>query len=197
MSGYSGRAGSAGDGGEIAMGTGGETVGPDPEKVKKLIEKYGGSETDVWAIGQGGFVRFDGTLVILRRTGLGRATVGKGEKRIPTRAITAIQLKPAGALTNGFIQFSFGGSDERRSAFGRQTFDAAGDENSMVFTRKGQPQLEALRHAVEASLATTSTAAPTPSDPYEQLRKLAELRDAGILSEEEFSAKKAELLGRL
>tara|TARA_B100000614_G_scaffold183029_1_gene163656 strand:- start:3510 stop:3611 length:102 start_codon:yes stop_codon:yes gene_type:complete len=31
----------------------------------------------------------------------------------------------------------------------------------------------------------------------EQLRKLASLRDAGILSEEEFALKKTELLGRL
>jgi hypothetical protein len=31
----------------------------------------------------------------------------------------------------------------------------------------------------------------------EQLKKLAELRDAGILTAEEFDAKKAELLSRL
>ncbi|MEW2422396.1 SHOCT domain-containing protein [Streptomyces nigra] len=31
----------------------------------------------------------------------------------------------------------------------------------------------------------------------EQLRRLAELRDAGILSEEEFTSKKAEILARM
>ncbi|MFJ6931098.1 SHOCT domain-containing protein [Streptomyces nigra] len=31
----------------------------------------------------------------------------------------------------------------------------------------------------------------------EQLRQLAELRDAGILSEEEFTSKKAEILARM
>jgi hypothetical protein len=35
------------------------------------------------------------------------------------------------------------------------------------------------------------------STPVEQLRQLAELRDAGILSEEEFAAKKAEILARM
>lgn len=39
-----------------------------------------------------------------------------------------------------------------------------------------------------------SVAAP---DPIEQLRKLGELRDAGILTEEEFATKKAEILSRL
>ncbi|WP_034508742.1 PH domain-containing protein [Blastococcus sp. URHD0036] len=37
-------------------------------------------------------------------------------------------------------------------------------------------------------------AAPAP-DPIEQLRRLGELRDAGILTEEEFAAQKAKLLG--
>lgn len=40
-------------------------------------------------------------------------------------------------------------------------------------------------------------AAPVAVDIPDQLRKLGELRDAGILTEEEFGAKKAELLSRL
>ena len=35
------------------------------------------------------------------------------------------------------------------------------------------------------------------SDPFEQLRQLSELRDAGVLTEEEFDAKKADLLRRI
>jgi len=38
-------------------------------------------------------------------------------------------------------------------------------------------------------------ASAPPEDPYEQIRKLAELKEAGILTEEEFAAKKAQLLG--
>lgn len=34
-------------------------------------------------------------------------------------------------------------------------------------------------------------------DPVEQIRRLAELRDQGLLSEEEFQAKRIELLGRI
>lgn len=36
---------------------------------------------------------------------------------------------------------------------------------------------------------------PPQDDVYDQLRKLGELKDAGILTEDEFSAKKAQLLG--
>lgn len=47
--------------------------------------------------------------------------------------------------------------------------------------------------------AAASAAAPRAerSDPAEQIRKLAELRDEGILTPEEFEAKKADLLRRM
>ncbi|MGX1492575.1 hypothetical protein RKD41_004834 [Streptomyces tendae] len=52
--------------------------------------------------------------------------------------------------------------------------------------------------------AEQPTAAPAPAPapqpggtPVEQLRQLAELRDVGILSEEEFTSKKAEILARM
>ena len=34
-------------------------------------------------------------------------------------------------------------------------------------------------------------------DPVEQIRRLAELRDQGLLTEDEFQAKRTELLGRI
>lgn len=105
------------------------------------------------AEGHGGQVQFDGTAVTITRRGfLARATRGKGDKRIPLRAITAVQWKPAGPMVNGYIQFTIGGGNEVRSRMGRQTLDAAHDENSVLFTRKQQPDFERLRAAVEAAL---------------------------------------------
>jgi hypothetical protein len=57
--------------------------------------------------------------------------------------------------------------------------------------------------AEEAAMAAPPPPAPAPvaepagggDDTVEQIKKLAELRDAGILTEEEFAAKKAQLLG--
>ena len=45
-------------------------------------------------------------------------------------------------------------------------------------------------------LGRPGSEAPRRNDVSEQLQKLAELRDDGVLSDEEFEAKKAELLGR-
>ena len=45
--------------------------------------------------------------------------------------------------------------------------------------------------------APTPAATPAEPDLTDQIRKLGELRDAGILTEEEFQAKKAQLLDRM
>jgi hypothetical protein len=44
--------------------------------------------------------------------------------------------------------------------------------------------------------APPAPSAPPADDPVEQRRKLAEIKDAVILTEEEFAAKKAEILFR-
>jgi hypothetical protein len=52
---------------------------------------------------------------------------------------------------------------------------------------------------LQAAAASGSAAGPPPPNPdvLEQLRKLGDLRTAGVLTDAEFEAKKAELLGRI
>lgn len=54
-----------------------------------------------------------------------------------------------------------------------------------------------LRDLIADAQARTLSAAMAPPDVTDQLRKLGELRDAGVLTTAEFDAKKAELLARL
>lgn len=136
----------------------------------------------------------------ITRTGfIARTTVGKGEKRIPVASITAIQWKPVGAMVNGFIQFTIGGGNEAQSQFGHQTMSAVKDENSVVFLKKQMPAFQALREQIEGVIAQrgrpASMMAAVASGPLDQLKQLSELRDAGILTEEEFAAKKGVDLG--
>lgn len=107
----------------------------------------------VVAKGVNGTVVFDGQAVTIQRTGaLARMTVGKGEKRIPVKSITAVQWKPATAMIRGFIQFTVPGGNEGRSKVGRQTRDAARDENSVLFGYTQREEFERLRAAIEAAL---------------------------------------------
>src|SRR5690348_4775627 len=48
-----------------------------------------------------------------------------------------------------------------------------------------------------AAVAAPAPAAPAAEDPIEKIRKLEELKTQGILTEEEFAAKKAELLAQI
>ncbi|MFE9432352.1 DUF4429 domain-containing protein [Streptomyces sp. NPDC006640] len=149
--------------------------------------------------GQGGQIQFDGQYVTITRKGfLARATIGKGEKRLHISQIAAVQWKAAGPMVNGFIQFTMPGGNERRSAFGSQTANAAKDENSVVFTKKQQPDFEKLRAALDAAIAAQhapQAAAAGGSSVADELVKLNALREQGILSDAEFAEQKARLLG--
>ncbi|MFJ2017233.1 DUF4429 domain-containing protein [Streptomyces nodosus] len=155
---------------------------------------------DMHAKGTGGEIHFDGQYVTIRHAGfLGRLSVGKGEKRLHVSQISAVQWKPAGRVVNGFIQFTIPGGNEVRSEFGKQTFDAAGDENSMVFTRQQAPAFEALRAAIDTAIAQQH--APQPAAPAagaslaDELTKLGALVQQGLMSPAEFEQAKARLLG--
>ena len=101
------------------------------------------------ARGRGARVSFDGSYVTIARSGW--SAPGKGEKRIPVQSITAVRWKPAG-LMSGYIQFTVLGGSEVHTRSGRQTIDAARDENSVVFARRRQPDFQVLREAVEQAL---------------------------------------------
>lgn len=150
--------------------------------------------------GRGGEIEFDGHFITIRHTGaLGRMSVGKGDKRIPITSITAVQIKPAGAMVNGYIQFTLPGGNEKRSGFGKQTIDAAGDENSVIFTKNQEEDFLKFRDAVEKAMIERSgpqvvvSAVAGPSK-LEQLKQLGELRDAGVLTAEEFEVEKGKIM---
>lgn len=107
----------------------------------------------ITAKGHNGTVTFDGRMVTITRTGLGRVTSGKGSKSIPLRQITGVQLKPAGILVNGYIAFTIPGGLEKQSRMGSATSSAVRDENSVVFTRAQASQFEAFHAAVNSALA--------------------------------------------
>lgn len=108
------------------------------------------------AAGRNGQIQFDGKTVTIRREGFfGRAGHGRGDKMIPVRQIAGVQMKPSGALTNGFLQLTVPGEiSTTKASKGSRTMDAANDENAVIFTKKQQPEFEALRDAILDALAT-------------------------------------------
>ncbi|MFG2992321.1 DUF4429 domain-containing protein [Streptomyces sp. NPDC048257] len=150
--------------------------------------------------GSGGQLVFDGQYITITRKGfLARATHGRGEKRLHVSQVSAVQWKPAGALVNGFIQFSIGGAD-RQALKGARTIDASKDENSVVFTKQQQPEFERLRAALDQAIAAQHApqggAPSTPVSVADELLKLRSLVEQGLLTQGEFDQQKVRLLSQ-
>lgn len=66
------------------------------------------------------------------------------------------------------------------------------------YAKNQKPYHEMRKNAKKAAAQPIQVqAAPAQPDALEQLQKLAQLKDAGIISEEEFAAKKADLLSKI
>jgi len=153
----------------------------------------------IYAKGVNGQITIDGHWLTIERKGWGRVGHSKGDRRIPLSSITAVQVRPAGSLANGFIRFTVPGSPELRGGLN----NAGKDENAVIFNKKHSDDFEKVRLAVEDYIVTQrSGPAPLPApaaqpDIAEQIKKLGELREQGLVTDEEFKAKKDELLSRM
>lgn len=121
----------------------------------------------------------------------------KGAKTFPLSQITAIQFRKAGPFLNGYLQLTIAGSNESR----RGLLAATKDENSFMFRLGDNEKMSQIAQHIEARLNCGSGSPPpllglTKSEGLvHELTKLAELRAAGVLSEEEFTAAKRRLIG--
>lgn len=108
----------------------------------------------ITAHGRNGQVEFDGKTVTIKRDGnLARMSHGRGDKMLAVRQIAAVQLKPVSMLTAGYIQFTVPGETSNHKQKGGRTFDAAKDENSVIFLKKQEPDFVRLRDAIVRAIA--------------------------------------------
>ena len=77
----------------------------------------------------------------------------------------------------------------------------SGNETTLKYIKTGDGDPDAVvskaKELMECNSSNSILKSSGESDIIEQIRKLAELKDAGILSESEFDAKKSELLSRI
>lgn len=149
-----------------------------------------GDELIIHAKGIQGELTLFGDRIRIKRGGYGAFFMHGlvGEKDIFIKDISSVQFKAAGAFTNGYIQFAFLGGLEAK----RGIFQAVQDENTIMFNKKQQPDFEYIRDRIQRMKISTNPKSPT-SD-LDELEKLASLRERGIITEQEFEAKKRQLL---
>lgn len=132
----------------------------------------------------------NGFIKISRRGLTNRLNNGGGDKNIRISSLSGVQVKKPG-LTTGYIQFIFSGSKDTSGVM-----DAVKDENSVLFTKKEYDLALKLRDHVEELLNQPSQpqVAASSASTADELLKLKQLLDAGVLSQEEFETQKVKLL---
>ena len=101
-------------------------------------------------------------------------------------------------MAAGYIQFSIAGGAARDSSFkfSGGAFDAAQDENSVLFADKASYEVALrMKNYVENYTEASSPPTSTNVSAADELVKLKSLVDQGIITPEEFEAKKRQLLG--
>lgn len=117
----------------------------------------------------------------------------KGDKTIPISSIRSIQIKKAGLIA-GYIQFGIGGSLESRGGIQAANYD----ENTVTFGNADNKTATQIKEYIEGLIYNNSNSqcnvVQAISD-ADELLKFKKLLDDGVITQEEFDAKKRQLLG--
>jgi hypothetical protein len=119
---------------------------------------------------------------------------------IPIRNIASVEVKKPGAF-DGFIQFSIAGGKphDNAQAFTGGAFDAARDGNSVTFSGLDEYDIALkIKVYIESWPAVDGHAATEPVpvrfSAADEIRRLKTLVDDGVLTPDEFQARKTRLL---
>jgi hypothetical protein len=137
-----------------------------------------------------------GDTITIKKRGWANALASgmNGARTIQVSTITAIQMKPAG-LMMGYILFSYAGS----KPFMGGMWEATQDPDAFLFGKVLNGEVAEFKALVEKKMRESKQSAPAPAKNSsgtltDELRKLAEFKNQGILSQAEFEAAKNKLL---
>ena len=139
---------------------------------------------------------YDNKVVISRKGFVGFVQHNaKGCKDIYIKNITGIQFKKASSLMRGYIQIVFSGSSESKGS----TSDLIKDENAIIFKKRDNAEFEKAKQTIETIMDSVNNPKKelqsSDNHSLNDLERLSELKDKGIITEDEFLAKKKQILG--
>lgn len=123
---------------------------------------------------------------------------GTGSKSIPYYAISSIDYKEPG-LTRGHIVIIPTGGAEHSGGFGLDLVysgSAWGKKNAIIFGRKHKDEMEKLKDFIERKIEQAHSSNTNSSNSAaDEIAKFKKLLDDGTITQDEFDAKKKQLLG--
>ncbi len=128
-------------------------------------------------------------------------TLGGKVSSFEYRNINSVEVRAS--MLTGVFEIAAGGVQGREAAyFGKDKASAWKLPNTLPIAKKQMKDFQLGAQAIRERSSNVqqppaASAAPAQPDVVDQIRKLGELRAAGVLSEEEFVAKKQELLARM
>jgi len=154
-----------------------------------------------------GLICTDRRVIILKGGFMSGQMFGTDSFQQPYRNISGVQVKFN--IMTGYVEVNAGGMQNSSKSYWStdKNSDPSKAPNCVSLNSKAQAErfrqaasfiLETAHEALTpAPVATVPLARNDHDDLLESIRKLGDLKDAGILSEDEFAAKKAELLSRM
>ncbi len=143
--------------------------------------------------GYNGTIILNETSLIIKRGFKGFLLGGgrvRGDKTIPYTSIVAVQYKKAG-IAVGFLQVSLRGGSEAKGG----VLEAVKDENTVTFLSGKNKQFLELKEFLETQMDNGQKGPSPKNSPLDDLEKLAQLNQQGIITDAEFKAKKKQILG--
>jgi len=157
----------------------------------------------LWAIWLGvRFMAWRNTYFVVtdRRVIYRSGFVAKRGVEIPLDRITNIDFQQGPierAIGAGDLDIQSAGRDGSSHFEDVRHPDAVQQEIYHQIENREQTRADRNASAIATAMGDQPMASAPTADPTEQLRRLAQLRDEGVITPEEFEAKKADLLGRM
>ncbi|SEH12739.1 Short C-terminal domain-containing protein [Sphingopyxis sp. YR583] len=114
-----------------------------------------------------------------------------GTKRIPRSSITSVTWKEPGDWLAGFMALDILG-EKPPSPHASPNVQ---NQNRLQYERGDRDRFAALRDWIAAGRAPAASEVAASSSVADEIAKLGKLREQGLLTDEEFTAQKAKLLG--
>lgn len=148
------------------------------------------------ANGRNGLIElYENQLVIKKKLGGLKRMLTTGDKEIFLDNIKNVNYKSANSMTWGFIQFETAQNTKELSK--GSLMSSPNDDYSVNFSKKQQPEFEKLKTEINElrSRNNSQTIIQNQFSEADELEKLADLKEKGILTQEEFDQKKKQILG--